>query len=186
MLTKKIKNNTISLSEISDKVWCEIVCNESNCVLTLFPQNIPEEFRGKENTNTVKWQISCASPTEAQRCQDALASLIFNGYCESCNWYVGGLDIGDIIGIFSDKMSFYEMSIDTDKLDSYSETISKLNVNRKAFIYLRANKDTLNEYVLNTVLAPKTLAEKDVELWIQYSTDSTIPLGSLVVDLWYC
>jgi hypothetical protein len=48
------------------------------------------------------------------------------------------------------------------------------------------SKDTLNEYVLNTVLAPKTLAEKDVELWIQYSTDSTIPLGSLVVDLWYC
>jgi hypothetical protein len=82
-------------------------------------------------------------------------------------------------------MSFCEMSIDTDKLDSYSETISKLNVNRKAFIYLRANKDTLNEYVLSTVLAPNALAEKDVELWIQYSTENTIPLGSLVVDLWY-
>ena len=54
----KKKDIVMSLSDISGKVWCEIVCNESNCVLTLFPQNIPEEFRGKENTNTVKWQIS--------------------------------------------------------------------------------------------------------------------------------
>jgi hypothetical protein len=83
-------------------------------------------------------------------------------------------------------MSFCEVSIDTDKLDSYSETISKLNVNRKAFIYLRANKDTLNEYVLNTVLYPNAITEKDVEVGIQYSIDNTIPLGSLVVDLWYC
>jgi hypothetical protein len=83
-------------------------------------------------------------------------------------------------------MSFCEVSIDTDKLDSYSETISKLNVNRKAFIYLRANKDTLNEYVLNTVLYTNAITKKDVELWIQYSIDNTIPLGSLVVDWWYC
>lgn len=79
-------------------------------------------------------------------------------------------------------MSFCEVSIDTDKLDSYSETISKLNATRKAFIYLRANKYTLNEYVLNTVLHPNALVEKDVELWVQYSMDNTIPL----VDLWYC
>lgn len=64
MPTKKIKNNTISLSEISDKVWCEIVCNESNCVLTLFPQNIPEDYRGKKNTDTVKCTVSCPTTTE--------------------------------------------------------------------------------------------------------------------------
>ena len=185
MLTKKIKNNTISLSDTSGKVWCEIACDESNCVLTLFPQNIPEEFRGKENTNTVKWQISCTSPAEAQRCQEALATLISNGYSEPLNWYIA-LDIEDLMKIFSDEMSFCELTVDTDKLESYSETISKLNVNRKAFIYFRANEDTLNEYVLNAVLYPNSITEKDVEHWIQYSIDNEMPLSSVVVDMWYC
>ena len=185
MLTKKIKNNTISLSDTSGKVWCEIACDESNCVLTLFPQNIPEEFRGKENTNTVKWQISCTSPAEVQRCQEALATLISNGYSEPLNWYIS-LDIEDLMKIFSDEMNFCELTVDTDKLESYSETISKLNVNRMAFIYLRANKDTLNEYVLNDVLCPNAIAKKDAEHWIQYSIDNEIPLGSVVVDMWYC
>ena len=185
LLTKKIKNNTISLSDISGKVWCEIVCNESNCVLTLFPQNIPEEFRGKENTNTVKWQISCASPTEAQYCQEALATLISNGYSDPFNWYIA-LDIEDLIEIFSDEMSFCELTVDTDKLESYSATIPTSNVNRMAFIYLRANEDTLNEYVLNAVLCPNAVIEKDTEHWIQYSIDNAVPLGSVVVDMWYC
>ena len=185
MLTKKIKNNTISLSDISGKVWCEIVYNESNCVLTLFPQNIPEDYRGKKNTDTVKCAVSCASPAVAQRCQEALASLISNGYNEPLNWYIA-LDIEDLMKIFSDEMSFCELTVDTDKLESYLETISKLNVNRMAFIYPRANKDTLNKYVLNTVLYPDAITEKDVEVGIQYSMDNTIPLGSLVVDLWYC
>lgn len=105
MPTKKIKNNTISLSEISDKVWCEIVCNESNCVLTLFPQNIPEDYRGKKNTDTVKCTVSCPTTTEAQRCQEALASLISNGYNEPLNWYIA-LDIEDLMKIFSDEISF--------------------------------------------------------------------------------
>ena len=168
MLFIKRPNNKISLSDISGKVWCEIVCNESYCVLTLFPQNIPEEFRGKENTNTVKWQISCTSPAEAQRCQEALVTLITNGYNDPFNWYIA-LDLEDLIKIFSDEMSFCELTVDTDKLESYSETISKVNVNRKAFIYLlRANEDTLNEYVLNAVLCPNAITEKDVEHWIQY------------------
>ena len=185
MLTKKIKNNTISLSDTSGKVWCEIACDESNCVLTLFPQNIPEEFRGKENTNTVKWQISCTSPAEAQRCQEALATLISNGYSEPLNWYIA-LDIEDLIKIFSDEMSFCELTVDTDKLESYSETIPTSNVNRMAFIYLRVNEDTLNEYVLNAVLCPNAITEKDAEHWIQYSIDNEMPLGSVVVDIWYC
>lgn len=186
MLTKNVTNrNAIVFADTSEQTWVEITPYESNCVLTLFPQNIPEEFRGKENTNTVKWQISCASPAEAQRCQEALATLISNGYNEPLNWYIA-LDIEDLMKIFSDEMSFCELTVDTDKLKSYSETISKLNVNRMAFIYLRANEDTLNEYVLNAVLYPDALVEKDVELWIQYSMDNTISLGSLVVDLWYC
>ena len=185
MLTKKIKNNTISLSDISGKVWCEIVYNESNCVLTLFPQNIPEDYRGKKNTDTVKCAVSCASTAEAQRCQEALATLISNGYNELLNWYIS-MDLEDLIKIFSDEMIFCELTVDTDKLESYSETISKLNVNRMAFIYLRANEDTLNEYVLNAVLCPNAIAEKDAEHWIQYSIDNEIPLGSVVVDMWYC
>ena len=185
MLTKKIKNNTISLSDISGKVWCEIVYNESNCVLTLFPQNIPEDYRGKKNTDTVKCAVSCASTAEAQRCQEALATLISNGYNELLNWYIS-MDLEDLIKIFSDEMIFCELTVDTDKLESYSETISKLNVNRMAFIYLRANEDTLNEYVLNAVLCPNAIAEKDAEHWIQYSIDNEMPLGSVVVDMWYC
>ena len=187
MLTNKVtEKNSIKLVDSSAQVWCEVSYDENVCTLKLFNQNIPSDYRGESNTDMFKQMISCADSREALCCQDALATLMFNGYSESCNWYVGGLDIGDIIAIFSDKMSFCDVSIDTDKLDSYSETISKLNANRKAFIYLRANKDTLNEYVLNAVLHPNALVEKDVELWIQYSTDSTIPLGSLVVDLWYC
>lgn len=189
MLTKKITNNKISLSDISGKVWCEIVCNESYCVLTLFPQNIPEEFRGKKNTDTVKCAVSCPTPAEAKRCQEALASLILNGYNEPLNWYIA-LDIENLIKIFSDEMSFCELTVDTDKLESYSETISKLNVNlnvnRMAFIYLRANEDTLNEYVLNAVLCPNAITEKDAEHWAQYSIDNEMPLGSVVVDMWYC
>ena len=185
MLTKKIKNNTISLSDTSGKVWCEIVCNESNCVLTLFLQNIPEDYRGKKNTDTVKCAVSCASPAEAQCCQEALATLISNGYNDPFNWYIA-LDIEDLIKIFLDEMSFCELTVDTDKLESYSETISKLNVNRMAFIYLRANEDTLNEYVLNAVLCPNAITEKDAEHWSQYSLDNEIPLGSVVVDMWYC
>ena len=185
MLTNKVTDkNSIKLIDSSEKVWCEIVCDDNICTLKLFNQNIPADYRG-ENTDTFTQTISCTNPHRALACQNALAALIFNGYSEAYNWYVG-LDLEDIIGIFSDKMSFCEVSIDTDKLDSYSETISKLNVNRKAFIYLRANKDTLNEYVLNTVLYPNAITKKDVELWIQYSIDNTIPLGSLVVDLWYC
>lgn len=187
-IVKVTDKNSIKLIDSSEKVWCEIVCDDDNiCTLKLFNQNIPSDYRGQNNTDIFTQTISCTNPHEALACQGALAALVFNGYSES-NWYVGGLDIGDIIGVFSDKMSFCEMSIDTDKLDSYSETISKLNA-RKAFIYFRvnrANKDTLNEYVLNTVLHPNALVEKDVELWIQYSMDNTIPLGSLVVDLWYC
>ena len=185
MLTKKIKNNTISLSDTSGTVWCEIACDESNCVLTLFPQNIPEDYRGKKNTDTVKCAVSCASTAEAQRCQEALATLISNGYSEPLNWYIA-LDIEDLIKIFSDEMSFCELTVDTDKLESYSETIPTSNVNRMAFIYLRVNEDTLNEYVLNAVLCPNAITEKDAEHWIQYSIDNEMPLGSVVVDMWYC
>ena len=185
MLTNKVTDkNSIKLIDSSEKVWCEIVCDDNICTLKLFNQNIPADYRG-ENTDTITQTISCTNPHEALVCQDVLAALILNGYCESCNWYVG-LDLEDIIGIFSDKMSFCEVSIDTDKLDSYLETISKLNVNRKAFIYLRANKDTLNEYVLNAVLCPNAITEKDVEHWIQYSVDNEMPLGSVVVEMWYC
>lgn len=186
MLTNKVTDkNSIKLIDSFDKVWCEIVCDDNICTLKLFNQNIPSDYRGENNIDTFKQTISCTNPHEALVCQDVLAALILNGYCESCNWYVG-LDLEDIIGIFSDKMSFCEVSIDTDKLDSYSESISKLNVNRKAFIYLRANKDTLNEYVLNAVLCPNAITEKDVEHWIQYSIDNEMPLGSVVVDMWYC
>ena len=185
MLTKKITNNTISLSDTSGKVWCEIACNENSCVLTLFAQNIPEDYRGKKNTGTVKCAVSCASTTEAQCCQEALATLILNGYNDPFNWYIA-LDLEDLIKIFSDEMSFCELTVDTDKLESYSETISKLNVNRMAFIYLRANEDTLNEYALNAALCPNAITEKDAEHWIQYSIDNEMPLGSVVVDMWYC
>ena len=186
MLTNKITDkNSIKLVDSSEMAWCEIVCDENICTLKLF-KNIPADYRGEKNIDTFTQTIFCTNSHEALACQGGLAALIFNGYSESCNWYIGGLDIGGIIGIFSDKMSFCEMSIDTDKLDSYSETISKLNANRKAFIYLRANKDTLNEYVLNAVLYPDAITEKDVEVGIQYSIDNTIPLGSLSVALWYC
>ena len=186
MQTNKVTDkNSIKLIDSSEKAWCEIVCDDNICTLKLFNQNIPSDYRGQNNTDTFTQTISCTNPHEALACQDALAALIFNGYSELCNWYVG-LDIKDIIEIFSDKMSFCEVLIDTDKLESYLETISKLNVNRMAFIYLRANKDTLNEYVLNTVLYPDAITEKDVEHWIQYSIDNEMPLGSVVVDMWYC
>ena len=186
MLTKNVTNrNAIVFADTSEQMWVEITHNESNCVLTLFPQNIPEDYRGKKNTDTVKCAVSCASPAEAQRCQEALATLISNGYNDPFNWYIA-LDIEDLIKIFSEEMSFCELTVDTDKLESYSETISKLDVNRMAFIYLRANKDTLNEYVLNTVRYPDAITEKDVEPWIQYSIDNEMPLGSVVVDMWYC
>ena len=185
MLAAKITNNAISLSDASGKVWCEIICDENNCVLTLFAQNIPEDYRGKKNTDTVKCAVSCASPTEAQRCQEALATLITNGYNDPFNWYIA-LDIEDLMKIFSDEMSFCELTVDTDKLESYSETISKLNVNRMAFVYFRANEDTLNEYVLNAVLCPNAITEKDVEHWIQYSIDNTVSIGSIVIDVWHC
>lgn len=185
MLTNKVTNkNSIRLTDSTEHVWCEIVCDDNICTVKLFNQNIPSDYRGENNIDTFEQTISCTNPHEALVCQNALAALVFNGYSQS-NWYVG-LDIKDIIEIFSDKMSFCEVSIDTDKLKSYSETISKLNINHKAFIYLRANKDTLNEYVLNIVLYPNALTEKDVKVWIQYSIDNTMPMGSLVVDLWYC
>ena len=180
----KKKDIVMSLSDTSGKIWCEIACDESNCVLTLFPQNIPEDYRGKKNTDTVKCAVSCASITETNRCQEALATLISNGYNEPLNWYIA-MDLEDLMKIFSDEISFCELTVDTDKLESYSETISKLNVNRVAFIYLRANEDTLNEYVLNTVLCPNAITEKDVEPWIQYSIDNEMPLGSVVGDMWY-
>ena len=184
MLTNKVTDkNSIKLIDSSEKVWCEIVCDDNICTLKLFNQNIPSDYRGENNIDTFEQTISCTNPHEALACQNALATLVFNGYSES-NWYVG-LDIKEIIEIFSDKMSFCEVSIDTEKLESYSETISKLNVNRKAFIYLRTNNDTLNEYVLNTVLCPNAITEKAVEHWIQYSIDNEMPLGSVVVDMWY-
>lgn len=145
MLTNKVTDkNSIKLVDSSEKVWCEIVCDDNICALKLFNQNISADCRGENNIDTFTQTISCTNSHEALACQDALAALIFNGYSESCNWYIGGLDIGGIIGIFSDKMSFCEVSIDTDKFESYSETISKLNVNHKAFIYFRANNDTSN------------------------------------------
>ena len=142
----------------------------------------PEEILMPINNRT---KLTCLTPTEAQRCQEALASLISNGYNEPLNWYIA-MDLEDLMKIFSDEMSFCELTVDTDKLESYSETISKLNVNRMAFIYLRANEDTLNEYVLNAVLCPNAITEKDAELWSQYSLDNEIPLGSVVVDMWCC
>ena len=134
------------------------------------------------NTNV---KFSCSTPIEVEHCQEALATLISNGYNDPFNWYIA-LDIEDLMKIFSDEMSFCELTVDTDKLESYSETISKLNVNRMAFIYLRAHEDTLNEYVLNAVLCPNAITEKDAEHWIQYSIDNEMPLGSVVVDMWYC
>lgn len=182
MLTNKVTDqNSIKLIDSAEKVWCEIVCDDNICTLKLFNQNIPSDYRGENNIDTFEQTISCTNPHEALACQGGLAALILNGYSASHNWYV---DL-DIIDIFSNKMRFCEVSIDTDKLDSYSETISKLNANRKAFIYLRANKDTLNEYVLNAVLCPNAITEKAVEHWIQYSIDNEMPLGSVVVDMWY-
>ena len=186
MLTGKVTNkNSIVIADSSENAWCKIIHNKNICTITLFVQNIPEEYRGKKNTDTVKCTVSCPTPAEAQCCQKALATLISNGYNEPLNWHIA-LDIEDLIKVFSDEMVFCELTLDTDKLESYSETISKLNVNRMAFIYLRANEDTLNEYVLNTALCPNAITEKDAEHWIQYSIDNEMPLGSVVVDMWYC
>ena len=30
------------------------------------------------------------------------------------------------------------------------------------------------------------ITEKDAEHWIQYSIDNEMPLGSVIVDMWYC
>lgn len=134
------------------------------------------------NTNV---KFSCSTPIEVEHCQEALATLISNGYNDPFNWYIA-LDLEDLMKIFSDEMNFCELTVATDKLESYSKTIPKLNVNHKTFIYLRANEDTLNEYVLNAVLCPHAITEKDAEHWIQYSIDNEMPLGSVVVDMWYC
>jgi hypothetical protein len=40
--------------------------------------------------------------------------------------------------------------------------------------------DALNEYVLNTVLCPNAITEKDVEHWIQYSIDTKCLLALLL------
>ena len=142
----------------------------------------PEEILTLINHRT---KFSCPTPAEAKLCKEALATLISNGYNEPLNWYIA-MDFEDLMKIFSDEISFCELTVDTDKLESYSETISKLNVNRMTFIYLRANEETLNEYVLNAVLCPNAITEKDAEHWIQYSIDNEMPLGSVVVDMWYC
>ena len=95
MLTNKVTDkNSIKLIDSFDKVWCEIVCDDNICTLKL-NQNIPSDYRGQNNTDTFTQTISCTNPHEALACQDALAALIFNGYSESYNWYVG-LDIKDI------------------------------------------------------------------------------------------
>lgn len=95
MLTNKVTDkNSIKLVDSSEKVWCEIVCDDNICTLKLFNQNIPANCRG-ENIDTFTQIISCTNSREAIACQGALAALIFNGYSES-NWYVG-LDIKDII-----------------------------------------------------------------------------------------
>ena len=133
------------------------------------------------NTNV---KFSCSTPIEVEHCQEALATLISNGYNDPFNWYIA-LDLEDLMKIFSDEMSFCELTVDTDKLETFSKAISNLKITRKAFIYIRANEDTLNGYVLDSLLTPSCLSE-EIELWSQYSIDNEMPLGSVVVDMWYC
>ena len=186
MLTKKIANkNSIAFADSTDQAWVEIVRSESTCTLILFAKNIPEEYRGKRNTDIIKRTISCPSPAEAQRCQEALAALISNGYGEPLNWHVA-MDLEDMINIFGGEMGFCELTIDTDNLSTFSETISDLKIMRKAFIYLRANNATINDYVLDSVLSPSLLAEEDIEIWRQYSINNDVPINADVVDVWYC
>ena len=83
-------------------------------------------------------------------------------------------------------MGFCELTIDTDNLSTFSETISDLKIMRKAFIYLRANNATINDYVLDSVLSPSLLSEEDIEIWRQYSINNDVPIDAAVVDVWYC
>ena len=78
MLTEKIINkNSIVFADTSEQMWVEITQNESDCTMMLFAQSIPEDCRGKKDTDTVKCAVSCAAPTEAQRCQEALSNTDF-------------------------------------------------------------------------------------------------------------
>ena len=58
----------------------------------------------------------------------------------------------------------------------------KLNQNISADYRGESNTDMFKQMIS----CADSRVEKDVELWIQYSMDNTISLGSLVVDLWYC
>ena len=53
MLTNKVTDkNSIKLIDSSEKVCCEIVCDDNICTLKLFNQNIPSDYRGENNIDT--------------------------------------------------------------------------------------------------------------------------------------
>ena len=174
------------LSDNSGKVWCKTECDKNLCVTTLYINNIPSEICSVKDCDTVIWQSVSLSEEDATTCKNALTTLIFSGYSDPSNWFVS-LDLDDLISVFSKDMHFCEFKIDSEMARSITQLYSALEINKKAFIYLRASVDTLKDYISpDSVLTSSITDKKNVESFVQYSVDNTVPLGNATIDVWYC
>ena len=171
---ERISSRTI---KIEDNVWCNLKVASNKCLYAFFPSHIPSEYGGVPDAEIIQGAIECDSNENANRCLQAIESLIENGYGKTLNWLIA-LDMGDIMTyIFNgESMKFLHQEIDALQTSDLAKHLAEA---KTVFAYFELSNDCTTHY--ESVLAG--ISSKPIaSVWSQVCYHSKDICN---VHLWY-
>lgn len=144
---ERISSKTI---KIKDNAWCNLNVASDKCIYTFFPSHIPGEYGGVPDADIIQGTIECDSNENANRCLQAIESLIENGYGKTLNWLIA-LDMGDIMThIFNgESMQFLHGEIDALQTNDLAKYLAKA---KTVFAYFELSNDCKSTAYYESVL----------------------------------
>ena len=138
---ERISSRTI---KIKDNAWCNLNVVSNKCIYTFFPSHIPSECGGGPDADIIQGAIECDSNENANRCLQAIESLIENGYGKTLNWLIA-LDMGDIMTyIFNgESMKFLHQEIDALQTSNLAKHLAEA---KTVFAYFELSNDCTTHY----------------------------------------
>lgn len=173
---ERISSRTI---KIEDNVWCDLKVASNKCLYTFFPSHIPSEYGGDPDADIIQGAIECDSNENANRCLQAIESLIENGYDKTLNWLIA-LDMGDIMTyIFNgESMKFLHQGIDALQTSDLAKHLAEA---KTVFAYFELSNDCKSTAYYESVFA-EISSISNASVWSQVCYHSKDICN---VHLWY-
>ena len=148
-------------------------------IYTFFPSHIPGEYGGVPDADIIQGTIECDSNENANRCLQAIESLIENGYGKTLNWLIA-LDMGDIMTyIFNgESMKFLHQGIDALQTSDLAKHLAEA---KTVFAYFELSNNCKSTAYYESVLE-EISSITNASVWSQVCYHSKDICN---VHLWY-